>query len=58
MNIFSKEYCYNRMIKDGNFNKKNKKCNGRVGGDNATNYLSYDCMVCKYFDENLFRKVK
>lgn len=52
---FSKESCFERMTKDGNITV-NKKCGGRVGGDNRTDFLSYDCMDCVYFDDELFRK--
>ena len=50
-----KESCFERMTKDGNITV-NKKCGGRVGGDNRTDFLSYDCMDCVYFDDELFRK--
>ena len=49
-----KESCFERMIKDGNITV-NKKCVGRVGGDNHTDFLSYDCMNCVHFDDELFR---
>ena len=52
---FTKKYCFEQMIKDENLTV-NKKCGGRVGGDNTTDFLSYDCLECEYFDENLFRK--
>lgn len=51
---FSKEYCFDKMIKDGNVTV-NKKCGGMVGGDNTTDFLSYDCLDCEYFDKSLFK---
>lgn len=51
---FSKEYCFDRMIKVGNVTK-NKRCGGLCGGDKQTNYLNYSCVDCKYLDDNLIR---
>lgn len=51
---FSKEYCFDRMIKAGNVTK-NKRCGGLCGGDKQTNYLNYSCVDCKYLDDNLIR---
>ncbi len=54
LNIFSKEYCFDRMIKAGNVTK-NKRCGGLMGGDKHTNYLNYSCVDCKYLDDDLLR---
>jgi hypothetical protein len=51
---FSKKYCFDRMIKDGNITKNNK-CGGMCGGDKHTNHLSYSCVDCKYLDDNLLK---
>ena len=52
---FSKEYCFDQMIKCGSITE-NKKCGGMVGGDRQSNYLSYSCVDCKYFDKSLFKQ--
>ena len=44
---FSKDYCFDQMIKSDNITL-NKKCCGMVGGDRQSNYLSYSCIGCKY----------
>lgn len=52
---FTKKYCFEQTIKDGNVTE-NKKCGGRVGGDKLTDFLSYDCIDCKYFDTKLLKR--
>lgn len=51
---FSNDYCFDRMIEDGNVTK-NKRCGGKVGGDETTGFLSCNCYDCKYFDNDLLR---
>lgn len=54
---FTKKYCFEQMIRDGNVTE-NKKCGGVYGGDKLTNYLNYSCIDCKYFDDEVLRQVK
>lgn len=31
-------------------------CSGQMGGDYETEYLSYSCMDCPYFDISIYKK--
>ena len=33
-------------------------CGGRLGGDKGTDYLSYDCIDCKYYEMRINTCVK
>jgi hypothetical protein len=55
LKLFLKDGCFETMIKEGNLTENNR-CGGICGGDKHTNYLSYACVDCKNFDEELFRK--
>lgn len=44
---FSKESCYDQMEKQGL--AVLEMCQGKVGGDSTTEYLSYECIDCPYF---------
>lgn len=44
----SKDCCYDEMEKRGSAHSK--RCNGLMGGDRYTNYLSYGCVDCPYLD--------
>lgn len=47
-----RDWCYSEMEKRGS--ACNHKCNGQMGGDHNTGYLSYTCIDCKYLDSNVF----
>lgn len=34
------------------------KCGGAVGGDRHSNYLSYECIDCPYFNEEIWNRME
>lgn len=48
--------CYEEMENRGN--AVFGMCSGQMGGDYETEYLSYSCLDCSYFDISVLKKDK
>lgn len=51
------EICYMELDKEKML-ETNGKCKGLAGGDRYSNYLSYECIDCPYFNEEIWNRME